>query len=88
MLLKWQLYLAKFDDIQNIKLENLKALFHIVANYGDLVNQSLVFLWLFFEKTGNFRHNCFFFKLFLQNGENLWPKKTTCIVIYFPGISS
>jgi hypothetical protein len=44
MLLKWQLYLAKFDDIQNIKLENLKALFHIVANYGDLVNQSLVFL--------------------------------------------
>jgi len=50
ILLKWQLsintYLAKFGDIQNMKLKNLKyQAFHVVGNFDN-------FWRFFFKKKG------------------------------------
>jgi hypothetical protein len=53
-------YLTKFGNIQNMKVDNLKHPFHIVGNCCDFLGNYFLF-W----KTGNFSQNILFSKYFL-----------------------
>jgi hypothetical protein len=74
MLLKWQLYLAKFDDVQYIlnwkilsTLSYCSQLWPFLAIYS--IKSS--FFDEFVLKTQEISDRFFFFKFFLQNGKKL-----------------
>jgi hypothetical protein len=78
MLLKWQLYLAKFDDIQYCsQLWRFLAIYSIKDSFFDE---------LFFKKQEILDRIYFFQIAFKKWRKFVAEKKTTCIVIYFPVI--